>query len=93
MDEILSGLQFALQEMHKGSREQEKSLKRIILQAAAADGERGDYRSILERAIGLLMKLQGRLKREDPQRKHNGLNFCDGRGGELLWTRQVSRNR
>ena len=76
---------------HRGDlerlKEQEKTLQRAILQAAGS----GDpsYYEVLRRALRMLKEVQKRLMQADPRRKCNGLNFSDGRGEELLWTKQV----
>ena len=67
--------------------EQEKTLRQIILQAAATASE--EYGIILSQAIDLLSKVQQKLKQADPKRQVNGVNFADGRGPEILWNKQV----
>ena len=63
--------------------QQEKSLQRMILQAASASS---GYEDILSKALQLLTRLQDILGR---RRKDNGPNFTDGRKEQLLWTKQV----
>lgn len=63
---------------------EEKALQRAIIQAAAANGT--GFEDILSQAIGLLTRVQQKLKEANPQRSADGVNFT----GQKLLNKQVN---
>ena len=57
----------------------EEEIQRIVLQTAACG-----YMDIVHRALSVLHQVNRGLKRSG-----EGLNFCEGKGKELLWKKQV----